>query len=258
MLVFIFILATGWAPRCVLSLESRLLRLTKRRKKWDWTTIEPGVLLGSMPRWPCHLEELRAEGVGAVLTLNEKWELAMSPACIEDCHMVQRQLPTPDFFAPSQRDIVEAVAFIRKHVRQGISVYVHCNGGKGRSAVCVICYLIYERGWSPNQAFQFVKEKRKIAKMKAWGGLHKQWRAVKRFARELQRTRKQVAYTVAGEVQEATAACLVPKKASKKVVPLQASVPPPCQAPAVGTGSDGEVQVARPVDCEAQKAKAVD
>lgn len=23
----------------------------------------------------------------------------------------------------------------------GIGVYVHCNGGKGRSAVCVICYL---------------------------------------------------------------------------------------------------------------------
>lgn len=226
-LTFLIVLATGWAPRCVLSLESRLLRLAKRRKRWDWTMIEPGVFLGSLPRLPCHLDELRAEGVGAVLTLNENWELAMSPQCVQDCHMVQRNLPTPDFFAPSQRDLVEAVAFIRKHVWQGVSVYVHCNGGKGRSAVCVICYLIHEHGWSPDQAFQFVKDKRKITEMKAWCGFHKQWRAVQRFTRELQRVRKEVAYKVPREMQETCSSCLVPKKASTKIVPVQASIPQP-------------------------------
>lgn len=214
-LVMLFLLSfpTGFGPRWLLSLDSRIARLGKGRKKWSWTTIEPGLLLGSLPRMPCHLEELRAEGVGAVLTLNESWEVSLTPRCIEDCHMISRQLSTPDFFAPKHRDVVEAVAFIRKCMQQGIGVYVHCNGGRGRSAVCVICYLIYEHGWTPDEALSYVKGKRSIANMKAWGGLHKQWRAVKRFAREL-KAAKQFGMTTPGEH-------LVTKKASAKVAPEQ-------------------------------------
>jgi len=249
LLLFLFTLATGCAPRWVLSLVARLMRVVKKRKKWNWTTIEPGLILGTLPRWPCHLEELRTEGVGAVLTLNEPWELSLSSQCVQDCNMVSRHLPTPDFFAPSQRDIVEAVNFINSCLHQGMSIYVHCNGGKGRSAVCVICYLIYVHDWSPDEAFKFVKGKRKIAGMKAWGGLHKQWRAVKRFARELKATRKQMAYTVPGETQ---AAPLAAKTASAKVAPLQGAVPQ------FATGADdvptapGPPGVCSDADCEAQ------
>jgi len=194
LLVFVGIYLTGLAPRRVLSLESRVLRLFKKRKEWSWTEIEPYVFLGSLPRWPSHLEELRALGVGAVLTLNELWEVGLSTVCIqEDCGMAHRQLPTPDFFAPSHRDIVEAVAFIQKHVHAGRAVFVHCNGGRGRSVVCVICYLLYEHGWTADQAFQYVKERRKIAKLKSMGGVRPQWRAVTRFASRLQEVHERVA-----------------------------------------------------------------
>lgn len=230
-------------------MEARIVRIGKGRKKWNWTTIEPGLILGPLPRMPCHLEELRAEGVGAVLTLNETWELALSSQCVEDCHMVSRQLPTPDFFAPSHRDVVEAVAFIRKCMQQGTGVYVHCNGGRGRSAVCVICYLIYEHDWSPDEAFRFVKGKRKIANMKAWGGVHKQWRAVKRFARELKSARKQYGTTV---VDEHPSFSFAPNKGSAKVAPLQVAVP---QITAEGEREPhdrGLPGVCPKEDCEAQ------
>jgi len=217
LLLFLITFPTGCGPRWLLSLDARIARLAKGRKKWSWTTIEPGLILGSLPRMPCHLEELRAEGVGAVLTLNESWEVSLTSSCVEDCHMVSRQLPIPDFFAPSHRDVVEAVTFIRKCMQQGIGVYVHCNGGRGRSAVCVICYLIYEHNWTPDEAFSYVEGKRRIANMKAWRGLHKQWRAIKRFSREL-KAAKQFGMTMPGEH-------LVPTKASAKVVPVQVAVP---------------------------------
>lgn len=255
-LVIIFLLTfpTGCAPRPLLSLESRIMRCCKKRKKWSWTTIDNCVYLGSLPRFPCHLEELKTEGVGAVLTLNESWELSMSSQAVQDCGMVSRQLPTPDFFAPTHRDIVEAVAFIRSYVRQGISVFVHCNGGKGRSAVCVICYLIYEHDWSPDEAFKYVKGRRSIANMKVCGGLHKQWRAVKRFARELKLTRKQMAYAAPGERQHDL---LVPKNASPKVVPLPvAAAAPPLAPVAVGEANTAQGTPGLPlgpdIDCEAQ------
>ncbi|KAG8458684.1 hypothetical protein KFE25_012882 [Diacronema lutheri] len=92
--------------------------------------------------------------------------------------MAMRQLPTADFFAPSQRDLVEAVAFIDRHARAGTGVYVHCNGGRGRSAVAVICYLIYARGETADSAFALVRAARRIANLRALCGLRTQWRAV--------------------------------------------------------------------------------
>jgi atypical dual specificity phosphatase len=257
--IFLITFSTGCAPRWMLSMESRLLRLCKRRKKWNWSVIEPGILLGALPRLPCHLEELKTEGVGAVLTLNEDWELSLSSRCVQDCNLVSRQLPTPDYFAPSQRDIVEAVSFMNNCIGRGVSVYVHCNGGKGRSAVCVICYLIYKHGWSPNEAFQYVRGKRKIASLKAWCGLHKQWRAVKRFARELKTNSKQAAYLAPDEIPQLPAPA--PKHASAKVAPLQAMAAPQLNlvgAPMNGNGASHESSGQGPSgsspnpDCEAQ------
>jgi len=225
-LLFLFTFATGFAPRWVLSWESYLVRLLKRKKRWSWTQIEPGLFLGSLPRFPCHLEELRTEGVGAVLSLSESWELGLSPACVQDCKMHVRHLPTPDFFAPSKHDIIEAVKFIEINIKRGSSVYVHCNGGRGRSAVVVICYLVYEKGWSPDEALQYVKERRSIAHMKGWGGLHKQWRAVKAFWRELKQSRQQV-YAVSTDPSEACS----PSRQSPD------SISPPCKTSALQSTS---------------------
>lgn len=188
------IYVTGWAPYWVLSLEARLFRLFKRRKKWSWTKVDEGVFIGSVPRWPEHLAELRAHGVGAVLSVVEAWELQLSPACVvADCGMQCRHVSVPDFFAPTHRQIVEAVAFMAKQLGAGHGVYVHCNGGRGRSAVMVICYLVYARGLSADDAFALVRGKRGIANLEAGCGLRTQWRAVRTFERELHAVRAELA-----------------------------------------------------------------
>ena len=60
-------------------------------------------------------------------------------------------------------------------------MYVHCNGRKGRSAVCVICYLNVTHGWSPEFAYQHVRERRKIADLRSLCGIRCQWQAVRKF-----------------------------------------------------------------------------
>ena len=72
---------------------------------------------------------------------------------------------------------------MQKEIDEGRGVYVHCNGGKGRSAVVVICFLMVKHGLSSDAAFELVRSKRRIAKMKLGkqGTFHKQWRAIANF-----------------------------------------------------------------------------
>ncbi|CAK9062921.1 unnamed protein product [Durusdinium trenchii] len=179
-----FVALTGCGPARVQSVCSYILRLAKRRSKFNYHKIDNHLYLGSLPRTMEDLEELKSLGVGAMVTLNEAWEMELSNKFVRDsCGIEHLHLPTPDFFAPKQEDIEAAVHFITAHVRKGIGVYVHCNGGKGRSAVCVICFLASFMDLSPELAYD-------RAPMRGVLGLHKQWRAVKRFCRRVSRMPK--------------------------------------------------------------------
>jgi len=183
-----FVTATGVGPRRAQSACSHILRSVKRPTRFDYHQIEPRLFLGSLPRTLEDLEMLKAQGVGAVVTLNEVWEMALSTRFVRDeCGLDHLHLPTPDFFAPSDESIEAAVQFITERTAKGIGVYVHCNGGKGRSAVCVICYLVSIHDMTPEDAFDLVATKRTVARLRGSCGLHKQWRAVKRFARNRKR-----------------------------------------------------------------------
>eukprot|EP00933_Yihiella_yeosuensis_P017852 TRINITY_DN14849_c0_g1_i1.p1 TRINITY_DN14849_c0_g1~~TRINITY_DN14849_c0_g1_i1.p1 ORF type:complete len:246 (-),score=31.52 TRINITY_DN14849_c0_g1_i1:149-886(-) len=183
------IFVSGNGPLPVKSALSRLVRLFKKRKGWNWTFIDAGLYLGCVPRHPSQIEELRKEGVGAIVTMTERWEMKkLPPAGIKDCGVELLHCPTPDFFAPTQEDIAKAVAFMKQNIDSGSSVYVHCNGGRGRSAVCIICFLIAHRGKSAEEAFELVISKRQIASMtSSCRGciVHKQWKAIKRFERKI-------------------------------------------------------------------------
>lgn len=193
----IFVFVSGCGPRCFRSALSRLVRCFKKRKAWSWSKIDDLIFLGSVPREPAQLEELRKEGVAAVLTLNEAWELKLTSAQIKyELGMSQLHLPTPDYFAPSQSDIAAAVDFMNEHLTKGRGVYVHCNGGRGRSAVCVLAWLIAKRGMSAEDAYDLVRSKRQIANMRVMAGYHKQWIAIKRFERDLKREGQQGAAAV--------------------------------------------------------------
>ena len=130
-----------WAKACY----ARVARATQRSKAFEYTQLDGAhaqLLMGAVPRSAAHLQALHDEGVRAVVTLNQAWEPQAPSATFNEAGLAQLRLPTPDYAAPSQRDIRRAVAFIDQHLQAGHRVYVHCNGGKGRSAVCTLAYLI--------------------------------------------------------------------------------------------------------------------
>ena len=131
------------------------VRATKKPPAWDFTEIEgTGVFaVGTVPLEDAHLDDLVAAGVTAVVSLNQRYEPQLDrgrggvrAACRRHGGLAHLWLPTPDYTAPTQRDIRRAVRFIGRHVARGGGVYVHCNAGRGRSAVCALAYIMEANG----------------------------------------------------------------------------------------------------------------
>ena len=115
--------------------------------------------LGTVPRSAAHLAELHGLGVRAVVTLNQAWEPQIDggvPKAAADAGMHHLNAPTPDFAAPTQRHLRAAVDFTEKHVNAGHGVYVHCNGGRGRSVVCLLGFLVRSKGMTAHEAYALV------------------------------------------------------------------------------------------------------
>ena len=117
------------------------LHMTCMRARVQGTSL----YVGSVPRTAAHLAELHSLGVRAVVTLNQAWEPQVDggvPKAAAAAGMHHLNAPTPDFAAPTQRHLRAAVDFMEEHVNAGHGVYVHCNGGRGRSVVCLLGFLV--------------------------------------------------------------------------------------------------------------------
>jgi atypical dual specificity phosphatase len=185
-------------PRWLKQGFARIVRSTKPVPAFHWTRLgDTQLVLGTVPTSDENLAELHAAGVRAVLTLNQRWEPQAPGGVGAACRrtglgLAHLSLPTPDYSAPSQRDIRAAVAFIEAQVADGGSVYVHCNAGRGRSAVCVLAYLMHARGLSALEAYEFVASHRRITRMPSRLCFlpRPQWQALLRFERALAAKRR--------------------------------------------------------------------
>jgi protein-tyrosine phosphatase len=65
----------------------------------------------------------------------------------------------PDRYGASSEVLSQIVALIDEKVNEGRKVLVHCNLGRGRSALAVAAYLV-SHGLSPEDAIRKIKEKR--------------------------------------------------------------------------------------------------
>jgi atypical dual specificity phosphatase len=172
-----------------------VVRTTKKVPAWNFTEIKGTPLfLGTVPRSDAHLRELHAAGVRAVVSLNQRWEPQVAGGVGSACERVglaHLSLPTPDYSAPSQRDIARAVDFIEANVPNG-GVYVHCNAGRGRSAVCALAFLMRARGLSATEAYELVASQRRITRLpsRLLGMPRPQWKALKRFEAAAGRRRR--------------------------------------------------------------------
>jgi len=129
-------------------LLGRILRI----RRW-WDLVDDRLLIGALPFW-CDAKRLSREGVTGVVNMCVEYKGPQQSYARLDID--QLWLPTTDFTPPELADIERGVAFISKHIDDGGKVYVHCKAGRGRSATVVVCWLIREKGFSPEEAAAFL------------------------------------------------------------------------------------------------------
>lgn len=152
-------------------------------RRW-YDRIDENVILGALP-FPHQTQKLiQEENVKAVVSMNEDYELGfgVDKKGWEKLGVEFLQLGTPDIFhAPSQIHLEEGVKFIEKFAKRKLddpsikdTVYVHCKAGRTRSATLVGCYLMKRYGMNPQEASDFMKNKRSHVLL-----LMKQWQALR-------------------------------------------------------------------------------
>ncbi|KAG6662132.1 hypothetical protein CIPAW_03G221600 [Carya illinoinensis] len=145
--------------------------------RW-WDEIDQFLLLGAVP-FPKDVPRLKQLGVGGVITLNEPYE-TLVPTTLYHSHEIDHLvIPTRDYlFAPSFVDINRAVDFIHKNALCGISTYVHCKAGRGRSTTIVLCYLVRYKDMTPVDALDYVRSRRPRVLLAP-----SQWKAVEEYSK---------------------------------------------------------------------------
>ncbi len=122
-----------------------------------YSALGSGLLAGRMPHATSHVESLHAEGVRTVINLceeHEYWdgERAAVEAAFADARIAEHRLPVPDgaTIPPDVLDrAVEAAA--------GETTYVHCRGGRERSAAVAVALLATRRSVSIDAALADAK-----------------------------------------------------------------------------------------------------
>ena len=122
---------------------------------WIATTYEPpfsfiedGLYLGSSVSQP-------PPGTRAVVNLCGREDPYKTEASLWLPIFENEKEPTLDWL----REAVEFIAAQRKAARP---TYVHCLAGMNRSGAVVTAYLMYEHGWSRDEALRFVQSKRDV------------------------------------------------------------------------------------------------
>jgi atypical dual specificity phosphatase len=141
--------------------------------------IDETVILGALP-FRSITQQLLRENVHGVVSMTEPHETRFWVNTRQEwaaAGITQLVLSTPDMIAaPTQEDLQTGVKFLLQHNALKTSVYVHCKAGRTRSATLVACYLIQRHRWSPEEAVEFIRQKRPHIKIRP-----KQWTALKTY-----------------------------------------------------------------------------
>lgn len=148
------------------SLSYNFIRTRLTGRKW-FSRIDDTVILGALPFHSLVDELVHVEGVTAVVSLNQDFELRFcADGMYWRCLGVEfLQLPTKDIFAAPDGDkLREGVLFIMNHLQRRdtphSTVYVHCKAGRTRSATLVGCYLMQRHGYTPYECVKVMQAER--------------------------------------------------------------------------------------------------
>ena len=142
------------------SLSYSLVRNYFNPEQWKrFDKIEEKLWLGMLPFW-FDVETFKSQKIDSVVTMNEDWELFLSPDFKEN-GFDHLHLPTVDHNVElKQEDIKAGVKFIDEKIKDGKTCLVHCKAGRGRSVVLVACYLIHKYKYTPYKALEVIQEHR--------------------------------------------------------------------------------------------------
>eukprot|EP00741_Cyanophora_paradoxa_P003495 tig00000711_g3394.t1 len=137
----------------------------------DLNEITGEIFSGSYPQTDGDVEMLRNAGITAVLNVMTEEDLHHRQVnWIEllrsyDLRSIRvERLPIRDFDQEELlRKLGEAVRLLDRLVREGHKVFVHCTAGISRAPAIVLSYLVWCRGYKPDGAFQFIKQRRPVA-----------------------------------------------------------------------------------------------
>jgi atypical dual specificity phosphatase len=117
-----------------------------------YSTLGSGILAGRMPHATAHVEALAAEGVRTVINLcedHEYWdgERAAVEAAFRAAGMTEHRLPVPDGATIPPAVLDRAIDLAGRD-----TAYVHCRGGRERSAAVAVALLANRSGASIDEA----------------------------------------------------------------------------------------------------------
>jgi len=116
----------------------------------NYTLIEDGFYMGGDGKSP-------PSGTTAVLNLCENDDPYRTEVCLWE--------PIPDAApAPDLDWLRHMVKFVDDNRRAGRKTFVHCRNGVSRSGLVVVAYLMFKNHWTRDEALEFVRSKREIAR----------------------------------------------------------------------------------------------
>jgi protein-tyrosine phosphatase len=125
------------------------------------TIVENAVLLGS---YHSAVSEVYIKdcNIGQILVCCSHLPLFLANSSSPKDKLRYHRLPVLDCYSEDISIYLNnACDFIDYGLKQGVSTLVHCHGGVSRSASVVIAWLIRSKGMTYNDAYHYVKARRK-------------------------------------------------------------------------------------------------
>ena len=126
--------------------------------------LKDKLLIGSCPITAGDVEQLKAQGIAAVLNLQTDEDLQQRdidwPAMTDAYHLQRMEVcrfPIADFSPQDMRQKLRAcVGVLAGLLRAGHTVYLHCNAGINRSPTVAVAYLHWIEKWELMAAYAHV------------------------------------------------------------------------------------------------------
>ena len=133
--------------------------------------IKRKLAASSIPTSIEDIEFVRKENINAIVCLVEENELEimddnynvgieaykrlLSKRNIELLHA-----PIKDFSVPTLEQLEYVINWIETKIKENKSVMVHCRGGLGRTGTVVDAFLMYENGYTAEEAIKYIRSLR--------------------------------------------------------------------------------------------------